>query len=679
MALIVFGARMGDNQLLVRDTTSGTVSWKPGTPGQVVEANTYLSNGETYDREYIRPPAEGDDSPTPIKEIGGTPYYPEPKAPPVSVATGKPVSLAMGKPVKLDASTQKTEATKSLGTMNEKEIEMALGRKPTSNELEFIRAKNGGELISNDQLTAIAQELRLPVETIMAASVIAIPAGGIAGASPEPITKTTAFIILIGLITAYGAVWAYRRYEDSENAAAQEAVNTAKEFEAANGRPLSQKDIVYATSTGSLFSLEEGTIKTDTSHDKSQYEVKHSTAEAKDQTIIATSTAGAKSQTVIKTSTASPKSQIPIKTDTFDPTSSRYIFKNITAVVMVAAPRVAKVQVMERAIDFDRVLSGLVDDYNRQEGIIPQAGERPLSGSRYANAFQKYLDTTAANAEAGSRTHSAYRDYLLKKAALYAAWRAYIQSANPTPVSGSVSTELLRAAALYQMNQYIEGRRISAATKQAIKTAIQETIESQTATSTATQTQTQEREQTKAQTTAATQSATKAATKSASASASRTAARTAEQTATQTLTAGGELPELKPDGEKEDNIFTEADGAVAWRQGIGWWVFTSPYNRPQDRRFLLKKPVGATITADAKSAIGTIQAIGGKAPINTKFDMGVMDVKITSAPRTPSRDSGRAAIKFARDADKSYGGQGTSKRFGPYHYKDGKVSRKPID
>jgi hypothetical protein len=121
-------------------------------------------------------------------------------------------------------------------------------------------------------------------------------------------------------------------------------------------------------------------------------------------------------------------------------------------------------------------------------------------------------------------------------------------------------------------------------------------------------------------------------------------------------------------------------GTVAWKQGIGWWVFKPPYNRPGDREFVLTKPQGATIAADAKSAIGTIQAIGGKAPINTKFDMGIMDVKITSAPRTPSRDSGRAAIKFARDADKSYGGQGTrSKRVGPYHYKDGKVSRKPID
>jgi hypothetical protein len=666
MALLVIGTKTGTNDLLVRDTSAGTVTWKPGTPGQVTEANTLLSNGEPYNKEYIRPPADGDDSPTPIKEIGGTPYYPEPGTPPVSVATGEPIkSIAV----------PKVDAAPSLGAMNSKEIEMALGRKPTSVELDFIKAENGRVLINSGQVASIAKELRLPAETIMAASVIAIPAGGIAGASPEPITKTTAFIILIGLITAYGAVRAYRWFEDSQNEAAMAAVETAKEFETANGRPLSQKDIIYATSTGAIFSLEEGTIKTDTSHDKSQYEVKHSTAEAKDQTIIATSTAGPKSQTVIKTSTAAPKDQTTIKTDTFDPASSRYVFKNITAVVMVGSSRVAKAQVVERAIDFDRVLSGLIDDYNRQAGTLPQTGERTLSGARYANAFQKYLDTTAANAEKGSRTHSAYRDYLLKRAALYAAWHSYIQSANPTPVSGSASPELLRAAALYQMNQYIEGRRISASSKQAIKTAIQEMAEGQTATSTATQTQTQ----TQAKEADQTQSATKAATKSATRAMTRTAARTAEQTATQTLTAEGELPEIKTDGEKPDNVFTPADGAVAWKQGIGWWVFTSPYNRPQDRRFLLKKPVGATITADAKSAIGTIQAIGGKAPINTKFDMGVMDVKITSAPRTPSRDSGRAAIKFTRDAEHSYGGQGTrGHKVGPYHYKDGKMSRNPI-
>jgi hypothetical protein len=122
-------------------------------------------------------------------------------------------------------------------------------------------------------------------------------------------------------------------------------------------------------------------------------------------------------------------------------------------------------------------------------------------------------------------------------------------------------------------------------------------------------------------------------------------------------------------------------GTVAWKQGIGWWTFSPPYNRPRDREFVLTKPQGVIIAADAKSAIGTIQAVGGTAPIDYKFDMGVVDVYLKDPPRKPARDTGRKAIKFKRDRDQTFGtgtGKSKSRKVGAYYYSDGAVSRKPI-
>ena len=122
-------------------------------------------------------------------------------------------------------------------------------------------------------------------------------------------------------------------------------------------------------------------------------------------------------------------------------------------------------------------------------------------------------------------------------------------------------------------------------------------------------------------------------------------------------------------------------GTVAWKQGIGWWVFAPPYTRPEDRMFVLKKPKGAVITSDARSAAGTIQAVGGPSPVDLKFDMGVVDVDITRPPQKPSRPEGQKAISFKRDRDKSYSGvtaTARSKKVGPYYYRNGAVSRKKM-
>jgi hypothetical protein len=688
MALLVTSVNTANGQLLVRDTVTGTVSWKPGTADQIAAASNAINTGGTYNQDYIWP-SDAEQPPSltkpPAQYPGGgndtlqTPQqYPGNADDIIQTPKYTPAQMQQifnDNNVKLDTGEYVSLVQYNKLTMNQQTNLKAGGVAKFNEQRAPVKTVARTDPAMAEQTFLIAKELNIPPEILMVGATIVIPVGV---ASPEPVSKLTAVIILAGLITAYGAVRAYRYFEESQSQAAQEAAATARKFEENTGRPLAPSDIIVATTDGALFSLEEGTIKTDTSHDKSQYEVKHSTAETKDQFVVTTSTAAKKDQTIIKTSTAAPRDQTLIKTDTFDPTDKKYVFKNITAVVMAGAPRRVTTAVMERAIDYNKVVAGLIDDFNARQGITGhrQAGERVFSGTRFSSDFQKYLDTTAANEAAATRSHSARSDYLIKRAALLAAWHTYVQSANPTPISGNPSAELLQAAALYQLNQYINGRQLSPATKQALKAEIQQAAEGQSQGATQTQTQAQTQTATDTQT----HSATKEANRTTTRAAARTAARTAEATTAGTLAAEGELPEPELKDEKPDNVFTEADGAVAWKQGIGWWVFTSPYNRPQDRRFLLKKPVGATITADAKSAIGTIQAIGGKAPINTKFDMGIVDVKITSAPRTPSRDSGRAAIKFTRDAEHSYGGQGTrSKRVGPYHYKDGKVSRNPIE
>lgn len=138
-----------------------------------------------------------------------------------------------------------------------------------------------------------------------------------------------------------------------------------------------------------------------------------------------------------------------------------------------------------------------------------------------------------------------------------------------------------------------------------------------------------------------------------------------------------------PDAEKGREQATFPKGTVAWKQGIGWWVFMPPYTGPADRVFVLKKPKGAEIATDARSAAGTIQSMGGPSAVNLKFDMGIVDVNLKDPPRQPSRKEGQKAIKFRRDTDKSYGGKRTkatsrSTRVGPYNYRDGALSKKRL-
>jgi len=122
-------------------------------------------------------------------------------------------------------------------------------------------------------------------------------------------------------------------------------------------------------------------------------------------------------------------------------------------------------------------------------------------------------------------------------------------------------------------------------------------------------------------------------------------------------------------------------GTVAWRQGMGWWVITPPYQKP-NRFFTFKEPVGVETSPNIKSAYDTIQAFKGavtdKIPAH---DMGIFDVHITN-PSKP-RKSNRASIKFVRDPQFRKGRQHQSKgisnkKIGIYYSAGHMISRHPI-
>jgi hypothetical protein len=129
-----------------------------------------------------------------------------------------------------------------------------------------------------------------------------------------------------------------------------------------------------------------------------------------------------------------------------------------------------------------------------------------------------------------------------------------------------------------------------------------------------------------------------------------------------------------PEGE------TYSTSDKSWKQGIGYWLIKYPYGK-NDRIFTIKKPIGAEMHADQKSAFDTIQSMGYPNPVNYNFDMGIVDVHISNPPAKPSEAAGRKSIKFTRDPDDIYKGKrpmSRSKKIGPYHYKNGALSRNPL-
>jgi hypothetical protein len=139
-----------------------------------------------------------------------------------------------------------------------------------------------------------------------------------------------------------------------------------------------------------------------------------------------------------------------------------------------------------------------------------------------------------------------------------------------------------------------------------------------------------------------------------------------------------------PDGQSvTEKEFKKVKGKVAWKQGIGYWIRWPEYRDPEDKAFSIEKPKGVLILPDAKSAFATIQAFGGLPPGKLPtMAMGFEDVYISGPPAQPSAESGYRAMQFKRNrkavnrpkTNRTPSGQ----KVGPYYYKNGAVSRKPI-
>jgi len=92
---------------------------------------------------------------------------------------------------------------------------------------------------------------------------------------------------------------------------------------------------------------------------------------------------------------------------------------------------------------------------------------------------------------------------------------------------------------------------------------------------------------------------------------------------------------------------SEYSGAIAWQQGIGWWVFKAPY-REEDLSFHpgKKPPAGVRIVSASKRAYDTIQQVTGEPPKRpVSIDMGITDIEVSK----PAFKPGKTGIKFTAD------------------------------
>jgi hypothetical protein len=112
------------------------------------------------------------------------------------------------------------------------------------------------------------------------------------------------------------------------------------------------------------------------------------------------------------------------------------------------------------------------------------------------------------------------------------------------------------------------------------------------------------------------------------------------------------------------------NGAIAWRQGIGFWVFEAPY-RDEDLAFHpgKKPPAGVRVVSSSKRAYDTIQLVTGKPPAKpVTIDMGITDIEVSK----PGHQPGKTGIKFTADPLQRTKGDITVKREVPNLARAGK-------
>ena len=117
---------------------------------------------------------------------------------------------------------------------------------------------------------------------------------------------------------------------------------------------------------------------------------------------------------------------------------------------------------------------------------------------------------------------------------------------------------------------------------------------------------------------------------------------------------GKKPPFIIPDEDKTREQWDEeytVDGAVAWKQGFGWWVIRPPYRGKEDMHFFYGAPPEGVkaVAGGAKSAFESIQAFGGEVPENLVVDLGIQNITISN----PSGVPGAGEIKYSEDTAQS--------------------------
>jgi hypothetical protein len=688
-----------DSPTPVGGLEGGTYYPKPGAPPVPVDG---------------RIPQDGsDDSPTTLPD--GTTYHPKPGKPAIPVKPGSPpLIIPVNQPSKVSSTSTlsfdpdsgesapaKYTTSANLAQFERYNIKLDNGEyvgqgqyeRLTASQREYLKA-NGVSAFNakynppktakfgkiepeyDQRITDIAKELKLPPDIIMMGASIAIPSGAIAGASPEPVSKGIAIAILAGLVTAYGARLAYLYFEESRSQTANDAAKTARDFEQANGRPISPADIVYATSTGVLFSADgyelpgPGQFGGDNAtlnhtHNRDQYAIPSTTG--KDQYTIPT-TRG-KDQYTIPTSHG----------------KSDYRIKPIVTAVLVGHDPAASRDVIKEVSDYDDVARRLLTgpDWRRGRREHIPAGKKPRLSDSYSHergrsGYRRDRDMEALLREidnpenAAIRHGGAYAEFLKKRAALWAAWLSYVQSVNPSPLYGNTDPSLIQKAALYAFIRDLNRSNLSAQAKAEIIAELRNLLEkqaatqpvvspsTQTTTSTANLSDTQPHTDTRKAELSKTKSITKGQTQTQSRTKDRTRASVREldhtrareldreltkpltRTAAQTLThtqSKVETPDLSLEIPKGEEKFTDEDytGSISWRQGelngkAIYYILKPDYKHEKDVRISIGRiPRNAIITAGRGSAYRSLSAMGDNLPSKVAIDMGAQDVLIRKA------------------------------------------------
>ena len=133
------------------------------------------------------------------------------------------------------------------------------------------------------------------------------------------------------------------------------------------------------------------------------------------------------------------------------------------------------------------------------------------------------------------------------------------------------------------------------------------------------------------------------------------------------------LRKLKPIslGDKE-----AMKGAIAWRQGFGWWIVTKPYRDRSHAIFVYGKqaPPGVQVSSPGKrSPHRSIQTVEGKPPARVHIDSGIQDIIITK----PTRPGGKPAIAFKADPRQRTRGDFSLRKPGMRLQREGKYYRIP--